>query len=209
MKKIIYLLTVVILLSSCSGVLYNHYPKVKRDKQHASVPKQVPEKKETPNPGLIPLKTQEPVEVNNGIAYAQKPLPQRPQEQTTNLKHKKQVAANASPQQDTVAVHKNLAPPPVVNGKASISLILSLLAWGLGIGALSFVGLGFGILAVAFLFAIISLIMGILAIREINKYKGAYKGEGLAAVGIILSLIFLSVGALIIGITLLLILLIG
>jgi hypothetical protein len=187
MKKIIYILGLVMIMASCSNQRYAHLSKVKSD--HRSEKMQATGKK-YPEPILIESKSSAvssnskklfenapvkfippPVTLSTGVAAATKPM-------VTNEQGKKASVLKAEFKKKATEVNKKKPFDHYARKDDGAWDIFSILSFGFGI---------IGILAVPILFGILAIIFGAIGLSRTKN--GARRGRGFAIAGFVLGLL--------------------
>jgi hypothetical protein len=198
MKKLLYLLISVVILSSCSDGLYSHYPKVKKKNQFTTVAKKTTKKDNVEMPSKKPVLSSGEAEISFISLQQVLPVsnfkPSRADKKTIN-ENKTAFLKNDFINKTDKLDAQNGEIRPQKHKRARQSLVFSLVGWGAILLSLALGGfLLFGI--IAFVFEIIALSFGVQAMREMKNNPGAYINEDDALAGVIISSIYLCLVAL-------------
>jgi hypothetical protein len=204
MKKIIYVLIGLIVLSSCSGGLYSHYPKVKSKTQNTTAKEKTRNNYHLKDEGLL---AKNPV-LNAGDTTISFVGPQTLQYANNTPKDKtapttlrgKNIIFERKTKPDYIQKDNGQTADirPQYHKRARQSLIFSLVGWGTMLLAL-LTGIGLLVLMLglaALVFEIIALVFGANAMAEMKKKPGTYFNEDDALAGVIISSIYLGIVAL-------------
>lgn len=191
MKNLLVFFILLVLLASCSGGMYSHYPKASPVKKQTLVVKKNTNYPRIHQPATIDIK-KPTLFVNDPSTIITKKLPQKPlQEVRKKLFPKTILNIDADS-----TVKKSIVDEPVDNTSAKsnalLSLVFSILGWvGILLVILVPPSLALVLLLGGIVLEIIALVLGIAAISKVKKAPNSDDINALAVAGIVISSAYL------------------